>query len=230
MCSVKIRRDIGFYVYFRRELALARSAFGATTAPVLFMFMGVSLIPLALSSDTASQSSIAPGFVWIMVLLASLMSIERIFTFDYDDGSLEQMLISPQLLVQPIFGKVAAHWVLTGLPMSLSSPMMALVLSLPAEGYLPMMLSIIIGSAYLSLVGSVCASLTVSLGRGGFLLPITLIPLYMPIIIFGSATIDFAVNSMDWSFPLAVMGFLLCLAIAICPIAVAAILRSTLLF
>ena len=114
--------------------------------------------------------------------------------------------------------------------MALASPIMAFVLSLPADGYIPMVLSIVIGSAYLSLAGSVCASLTVSLGRGGFLLPITVIPLYMPIIIFGTATIDFAISGMDWLFPLAVMGTFLCLATAICPIAVAAIFRSTLLF
>ena len=230
MHSPKTRHDIGFYAHFRRELSLARCAFDATIAPLVFMFMGVAVIPLALSPDTVSYSSIAPGIVWIMVMLASLMSIERIFTFDYDDGSLEQLLISPQLLDQPIFGKLVAHWVLTGLPMALASPMMAFVLSLPAEGYLPMILSIVIGTAYLSLVGSVCASLTVSLGRGGFLLPITVIPLYMPIIIFGSATIDFAVSGMEWSFPLAIMGTLLCLAMAVCPIAVATIFRFTILF
>ena len=209
---------------------MARSTFEATIAPIVFMCMGVSLIPLALPPDSASHSSIAPGIVWIMVLLASLMSLERIFTFDYEDGSFEQLLISPQLLTQPIFGKLVAHWVMTGVPMALASPIMAFVLSLPADGYIPMILSIVIGSAYLSLAGSVCASLTVSLGRGGFLLPITVIPLYMPIIIFGTATIDFAISGMDWLFPLAVMGTFLCLATAICPIVVAAIFRSTPLF
>jgi heme exporter protein B len=162
-----------------------------------------------------------------MALLATLLSTDSLFASDYQDGSLEQLLISPQLLAMPVLGKVTAHWMVTGLPLTLASPLLGLMLSLPAAGYVPMMASLAIGTACLSLVGSVGAALTVSLRKGGLLLSLLVMPLYMPVIIFGSATVQSAIDGFAWSGPLAILGAMLAAAIALCPLAAAGALRLT---
>ncbi|MFL3647212.1 MAG: heme exporter protein CcmB [Cellvibrionales bacterium] len=215
----------GFSDYVKRDLQLAYRSLGDTVAPLIFFTMVCTLVPLGLSPDTQRLSEVAPGMLWIMALLSTLLSIERIFIHDYEDGSLEQLLIAPQLIEIPILGKIVAHWLVTGLPLTLMSPLLGLMLSLPGSAYPALLLSLAIGTAYLSAVGAVGASLTVSLGRGGLLLPLLVVPLYMPIIIFGTATVTFAVDAMQWLGPLAAMGAMLCAAIALCPLAAAAALR-----
>ena len=215
-----------FSAHVRRDVLLAYRRLGDSVAPLIFFSMVCTLVPLGLSPDPQRLSEIAPGIMWIMALLATLLSIERIFAFDFEDGSLEQLLIAPQLLALPVLAKIVAHWLVTGLPLTLLSPLLAMTLSLPTSAYPAMLLSLAIGSAYLSAVGAVGASLTVSLGRGGLLLPL-LVPLYMPIMIFGTATVFYAVDGLHWSGPLAAMGAMLCAALALCPLAAAAALRVT---
>ena len=211
-----------FSAHVRRDVLLAYRRLGDSVAPLIFFSMVCTLVPLGLSPDPQLLSEIAPGIMWIMALLATLLSIERIFAFDFEDGSLEQLLIAPQLLALPVLAKIVAHWLVTGLPLTLLSPLLAMTLSLPTSAYPAMLLSLAIGSAYLSAVGAVGASLTVSLGRGELLLP-----LYMPIMIFGTATVFYAVDGLHWSGPLAAMGAMLCAALALCPLAAAAALRVT---
>jgi heme exporter protein B len=186
-----------------------------------------TLIPLGITPESARLAEIAPGIIWVMALLATLLSTDSLFASDYQDGSLEQLLISPQLLAMPVLGKVTAHWMVTGLPLTLASPLLGLMLSLPAAGYVPMMASLAIGTACLSLVGSVGAALTVSLRKGGLLLSLLVMPLYMPVIIFGSATVQSAIDGFAWSGPLAILGAMLAAAIALCPLAAAGALRLT---
>jgi heme exporter protein B len=186
-----------------------------------------TLIPLGITPESARLAEIAPGIIWVMALLATLLSTDSLFASDYQDGSLEQLLISPQLLAMPVLGKVTAHWMVTGLPLTLASPLLGLMLALPAAGYVPMMASLAIGTACLSLVGSVGAALTVSLRKGGLLLSLLVMPLYMPVIIFGSATVQSAIDGFAWSGPLAILGAMLAAAIAICPLAAAGALRLT---
>ena len=186
-----------------------------------------TLIPLGITPESARLAEIAPGIIWVMALLATLLSTDSLFASDYQDGSLEQLLISPQLLAMPVLGKVTAHWMVTGLPLTLASPLLGLMLSLPAAGYVPMMASLAIGTACLSLVGSVGAALTVSLRKGGLLLALLVMPLYMPVIIFGSATVQSAIDGFAWSGPLAILGAMLAAAIALCPLAAAGALRLT---
>ena len=126
------------------------------------------------------------------------------FASDYQDGPLEQLLISPQLLAMPVLGKITAHWMVTGLPLTLASPVLGIMLSLPSEGYVPMLASLGLGTACLSLIGAVGAALTVSLRRGGLLLSLLVMPLYMPVIIFGSATVQSAIDGFAWYGPLAI--------------------------
>jgi heme exporter protein B len=186
-----------------------------------------TLIPLGITPESARLAEIAPGIIWVMALLATLLSTDSLFASDYQDGSLEQLIISPQLLAMPVLGKVTAHWMVTGLPLTLASPLLGLMLSLPAAGYVPMMASLAIGTACLSLVGSVGAALTVSLRKGGLLLSLLVMPLYMPVIIFGSATVQSAIDGFAWSGPLAILGAMLAAAIALCPLAAAGALRLT---
>jgi heme exporter protein B len=189
--------------------------------------MAATFVPLGTTPDAELLKDIAPGIIWVMALLATLLSAESLFASDYHDGSLEQMLISPQLLVMPVLGKVTAHWLTTGLPLTLVSPFLGLLLSLPAAGYLPMMAGLAVGTGCLSLLAALGAALTVSLQKGGLLLTLIVMPLYMPVIIFGSATAQYSIQGLAWSGPLAILGAMLALAIALCPVAIANVLRLT---
>ena len=189
--------------------------------------MAATFVPLGITPDAELLKNIAPGIIWVMALLATLLSADSLFASDYQDGSLEQMLISPQLLVMPVLGKVAAHWLTTGLPLTLVSPLLGLLLSLPTAGYLPMMAGLAVGTGCLSLLAALGAALTVSLQKGSLLLTLIVMPLYMPIIIFGSATAQYSIEGLAWSGPLAILGAMLAVAIALCPLAIVSVLRLT---
>ncbi|MEZ7859718.1 MAG: heme exporter protein B [Oceanospirillaceae bacterium] len=217
----------GFSAYLRRDLLLAYRRRGEAASPLIFFIMVSTLIPLGITPESARLAEIAPGIIWVMALLATLLSIDGIFANDYQDGSLEQLLISPHLLAMPILGKTAAHWMVTGLPLTLASPLLGMMLSLPAQGYVPIVASLALGTGCLSLIGSVGAALTVSLRKGGLLLSLLVMPLYMPVIIFGSATVQSAIDGFAWSGPLAILGAMLAASIALCPLAAAGALRLT---
>lgn len=215
----------GFSAYVRRDLLLAYRRRGEAASPIIFFLLVSTLIPLGVSPDSARLAELAPGIIWVMALLATLLSTESLFASDYQDGSLEQMLITPQLLVLPVLGKVTAHWLVTGLPLTLVSPVIGVMLSLPTAGTVPIMASLALGTACLSLIGAVGAALTVSLRKGGLLLSVLVIPLYMPVIIFGSASVQSAIDGLNWFGPLAVLGAMLSAAIVLCPLAIAGALR-----
>ncbi|MDA8941715.1 heme exporter protein CcmB [Porticoccaceae bacterium] len=217
----------GFSAYLRRDLLLAYRRRGEVASPVIFFVMVATLIPLGVTPEPDSLKEMAPGIIWVMALLATLLSAEGLFVSDYKDGSLEQLLISPNLLVMPIFGKVTAHWITTGLPLTLASPLIALMLSLPSVAYLPMMAGLALGTGCLSFLAAIGAALTVSLQKGSLLLTLIVMPLYMPVIIFGSAVVQYSIDGMAWSGPLAMLGAMLTAAIALCPLAIAAVLRLT---
>jgi heme exporter protein B len=220
-----IAESQGFAGYLRRDLLLAYRRRGEVASPLIFFVLVSTLIPLGISPDSARLAELAPGIIWVMALLATLLSTETLFASDYQDGSLEQLLISPQLLALPVLGKILAHWLVTGLPLTLVSPLIGLMLSLPAAGLLPMMASLALGTACLSLIGAVGAALTVSLRKGGLLLSVLVIPLYMPVIIFGSTAVQSAIDGLNWLGPLAVLGAMLSAAAALCPLAIAGALR-----
>ncbi|MGB2046247.1 MAG: heme exporter protein CcmB [Porticoccaceae bacterium] len=217
--------NIGFLAYLRRDLLLAYRRRGEAASPLMFFLLVSTLIPLGVTPDSARLAELAPGIIWVMALLATLLSTEGLFAADHQDGTLEQMLISPQLVVMPVLGKVAAHWLVTGLPLTLVSPLIGLMLSLPKTAVVPMVISLAVGTACLSLIGAMGAALTVSLRKGGLLLSIVVIPLYTPIIIFGSATVQTAIDGINWLAPLAVLLAMLCAAIALCPLAIVGALR-----
>jgi heme exporter protein B len=217
----------GFTAWLKRDLLLAYRRRGEAASPLIFFVMVSTLIPLVLTPESTQLAAVAAGMIWVMALLATLLSVDGLFASDYQDGSLEQLLITPQLLPMPLLGKITAHWLTTGLPLTLASPLLGLMLSLPASGYLPMLCSLALGTACLSLTGAVGAALTVSLRKGGLLLSLLVMPMYMPVIIFGTATISYAIDGLNWLPPLAILGALFAASVALCPLAAAGALRIT---
>ena len=214
----------GFMAYLRRDLLLGIRNKTDLVKPLIFFLLVSALVPLAVAPEAERLSQLAPGIIWIFAVLATLLSVERLFSDDLQDGSLEQMLMSPNLLILPILGKITAHWVVIGLPLTLLSPVIGVWFSLPAIAVMPMMLSLAIGTAVLSLIGAVGAALTLP-RQGGVLLALLVMPLYMPVLIFGSAVIQSAVDGLDWTAPLTILAALLAIAIALCPLAINAGLR-----
>ena len=214
----------GFMTYLTRDLLLGIRNKTDLVKPLIFFLLVSALVPLAIAPEAERLAQLAPGMIWIFAVLATLLSVERLFSDDLQDGSLEQMLMSPNLLIMPILGKITAHWVMIGLPLTLLSPVLGIWFSLPSVAMMPMMLSLAIGTAVLSLIGAVGAALTLP-RQGGVLLALLVMPLYMPVLIFGSATIQSAVDGLDWTAPLVILVALLAIAIALCPLAINAGLR-----
>ena len=208
-----------------RELLIGFRRRGDLANPLVF-FLGIILfVPLGISADNAVLASIAPGMIWIVSLLATLLSLDRLFQDDYEDGTLEQLVISGQPLYWLVLVKVLVHWFITGLPLTLLSPLLGIMMSLPTQGFLALLLSLLIGTACLSLIGAIGAALTVALARGGLVLSLIIIPLYIPILIFGSSVVRSAVDGLPFVGPLALMGAFLCIALLVAPLAIAGALK-----
>ena len=215
----------GFKAHFCMDLLLLIRRRSDLARPLIFFLIISTLIPLGIAPDPQLLMKLAPGLIWIMSLLATLLSVDSLFGEDFQDGTLQQMLISPNLLFMPVLGKVTAHWLVMGLPLTLLSPLIGLMFSLPVDAMLPMVLSLAIGTAVLSFVGAVGAALTLPLRRGGVLLALLVMPLYVPVLIFGSATVQSALDGLLWTGPLAVLAAFLVLAIILCPLAIIGALR-----
>jgi heme exporter protein B len=209
----------------QRELLLALRSPGNTINPLMFFVIAISLFPLGGGSDPAYLSSIAPDVIWVVALLAVMLSMESLFRSDYDDGSLEQLLLSPQPLYFHLLAKVFAHWLVTGLPLVLLTPLLGLMLSLPAEGYLPLILGLLLGTPTLNLIGAIGMALTVGLSRSGVLLAVLVLPLSIPVLIFGAGIVDAALTGQSIGGLLALLGAILALALSLTPLAIGAALR-----
>ena len=178
------------------------------------------------SYDSRLQQ-IAPGVIWIMALLSVLLSSESLFDEDYRDGSLEQMIITPNLLFMAVLGKITAHWLTKSLPIAIASPLMGLLLSISPESIFSLMIGLIIGTACFTLLGGVGAALTVATKDKSFLLALIIMPLYVPIIIFGSSMIYYRIDGMDWSYPLAALLSIFCMLTILSPLSISGIFRSS---
>ena len=210
---------------FRQDCKLALRSRSDWANPMIFFVLVISMLPMGISPEAAQLAEIAPGMIWVVALLATLLSLDPMFRTDMDDGSLEQMLISPHPLALLVLSKIGVHWLVTGLPLTLLSPVLGVMLSLPAEGYLPLFLTLLVGTACLSFVGAIGAALTVGLRKGGLLISLIIMPFYVPVLIFGANGVMRAVQGFDYYGQLAVLGAFLALAIAAAPFAVAASLR-----
>jgi heme exporter protein B len=191
----------------------------------MFFVIAVSLFPLGGGSNPEFLSGIAPGVVWVTALLAVMLSMESLFRADFEDGSLEQLLLSPQPLYFQLLTKVFAHWLMTGLPLVLLAPVLAYMLALPAEGYLPLLLGLLLGTPTLNLIGAIGMALTVGLSRSGLLLAVLVLPLSIPVLVFGAGMVENALNGLPVAGLMAVLGALLTLAVTLSPLAIGAALR-----
>ncbi|MCP4210821.1 MAG: heme exporter protein CcmB [Halieaceae bacterium] len=209
----------------RRQLSLAIRRPIEIGNPLVFFAIVVALFPLGIGPASEQLAMIAPGAIWIIALLSSLLTSDSVFRSDFDDGSLEQLLLAPQPLYLSVLAYLCAHWVVTGLLLALVSPVFALMLNLPAEAVGTLMVSLALGTAVLSLVGGIGAALTVGLKRGGMLISLLILPLYIPVLIFGTAAVQAAVSGAPVGPFLALLGAMLSLAIALGPLATAAGLR-----
>lgn len=214
-----------FTLVLRRELKLAFRKQAEIINPLWFFLMVITLFPLGVGPEPQLLVRIAPGIVWVAALLASLLSLERLFRDDFLDGSLEQLLLLPAPLVFTVLGKVCAHWMVTGLPLLLLSPLAALLLSLDFASWSAVALTLLLGTPTLSLIGAIGVALTVGLRKGGVLLSLLVLPLYMPVLIFATAAIDAASMGMPIDGYLAVLGAILAGSATLAPFATAAALR-----
>lgn len=216
-----------FHHLLIRDLRLAFRSRHELANPLIFFVLVVSLFPLAVTPKPDLLREMAPGVIWVAALLATLLSLDGLFKQDYDDGSLDQLMLSPNPLMLLVFAKVFAHWLLTGLPLVLISPLLGLFMHLPAEALPALMATLLLGTPVLSLVGAIGVSLTVAVNRGGVLLSLIVLPLYIPILIFGANAIDVASDGLSIRGQLYFLGAVLVFAISLAPLATAAALRIT---
>ena len=209
----------------KRDLVLMLRRRGEVLNPLVFFALVITLFPIGISPDPDLLAMIAPGLLWVAALLAALLSLDSLFRSDYDDGSLEQLLLAPQPLSALALAKVTVHWLLTGLPLALMAPILGIMLALPAGSYLVLAISLALGSASLSLIGAIGAALTVGLARGGVLLSLLVLPLYIPVLIFGAGAVQAAIFGDAVMAHLAILGALLAVALMLAPWAIAASLR-----
>lgn len=221
--QVSMRRAM--LALLRRDLLIAARRRAEVCNPLIFFLMVCTLFPLGLGPESQRLMLLAPGILWVTALLATLLASDGLFRSDYDDGSLEQLLLSPTSLYLLALTKSLVHWLLTGLPLALLSPLLALLLQLPGEAVPALMVSLLLGTAVLSLVGAIGAALTVGLRRGGLLLSLIVLPFYMPVLIFGASAVQSAAEGFGWGGQVAMLGALLALALPLAPFAVAAGLR-----
>ncbi len=221
----RVSVSTAFMGLLRRDLQIAIRKRSELLNPILFFILVVSLFPLGIGPEPRLLGEIAPGIIWVAALLATLLSMERLFRSDFEDGALEHLLLSPHALSLLALAKVLAHWLVTGLPLILVSPLLGVLLHLPTEAIRVLPLTLLLGTPILSLLGAVGVALTVGLRRGGVLLTLLVLPLYVPVLIFGTAAVAAAGAGLPVSGQLALLGAMLALALTLSPLATAAGLR-----
>ncbi len=211
-----------------RELKIALRKKAEILNPLWFFLIVITLFPLVIGPDPKLLSKIATGVVWVAALLSALLSFERLFRDDFLDGSLEQFVLLPQPLVLTALAKVIAHWLLTGLPLILLSPIAALLLSLEQNVWWALVLTLFLGTPVLSCLGAIGVALTVGLRKGGVLLSLLVLPLFIPVLIFSASVLDAASLGLAYDGQLAILGAFLAAALTFAPFAIAGALRITL--
>ena len=217
---------IGLSLLVRRDLRLAFRGGTDAMMGVIFFVLAAVLFPFGVGPDAAILPRIGGGIIWVVALLAALLSLERMFAADHEDGSLDLLYLSPVSLGQLALAKALAHWLTSGVLLLIASPVLALLYNLPSTAYLPLVATMALGTPTLSLVGAIGAALTLGARRGGVLLALLLLPLYIPVLIFGAGAIDGAIAGRDITPQLMILGGFLLAALALAPWATAAALRQ----
>ncbi len=211
-----------------RDLRLAMRAGGGFGLGLAFFLIVTALVPFAVGPQSQLLSSIAPGVLWLGALLACLLSLDRLLALDWEDGTLDLLAVSPLPLEAVLSVKALAHWITTGLPLVLAAPVFGVLLNLPGPGFLWLVVSLAVGTPALSVIGTFGAALTVGLKRGGLLLSLLVLPLYVPTLIFGAEVARRGAIGMEVSTPLLMLGGISAATVALLPIASAAVLRVNL--
>ena len=217
----------GLVTILRRDLALASRRGSEASLALMFFVLGTVLFPLGIGPDPNMLARAGAGLLWVMALLASLLSVEKLFQADWEDGSLDLLVLSGLPLAGIVLAKTAAHWLVTGLPMAVASPLLALLLNVDAKGVAALSLALLLGTPTLSLIGAVGAALTVGARRGGVLLTLLVLPLYIPVLIFGAGAAESAVAAQGARAHLLVLAAFLLAALPLCPWAAGAALRQS---
>lgn len=211
-----------------RDLTLAWRRRADVLSTLFFFVIVVSLFPLGIGPETNLLRLIAPGVVWVAALLATMLSLGRLFANDYQDGTLEQLLLTPQPLYLVVLGKVLALWLVSGVPLALLSPVIGIQFGLGSNTLIVLVISLLLGTPVLALIGSVGAALTLGLRGGGVLISILVLPLYIPVLIFGAGAVDASILGSGVEANLSLLGALLALSLIFAPWATAAALRISL--
>lgn len=211
-----------------RDLRLAVRAGGGFGLALAFFLIVVVLVPFGVGPDPALLSRIAPGILWVAALLAALLSLDRIFALDIEDGSLPLLATAPLPLESVALAKGVAHWITTGLPLTLAAPVLGVLLNLPTPAFQWVFVTLLIGTPALSMIGTFGAALTVGLRRGGLLLSLLVLPLYVPTLIFGAEAVQRGAAGLPAQVPLLMLGGITAAAIALLPFATAVALKINL--
>lgn len=217
-----------FLTLLSRDLKLAARSGGGATLALSFFALVATLMPLGVGADLTLLARIAGGVLWVGAVLAALLSLDRLFQGDYDDGSLDLIALSPLPLELTSFAKILAHWLSTGLPLTLLSPLLALMFNLPPQPTLMLVISLAIGTPAVSAVGAIGASLTLSLKRGGLILPLIILPLLAPVVIFGAGSVAYALDGLPGTGALGLLAAFSVAAVLLSPFAAAASVRLNL--
>ncbi len=209
----------------RRDLLLAMRRRADVLTILVFFVMVVSLFPLGVGPEPDMLRRMAAGVVWVAALLASMLSLGRMFSADYQDGTLEQMLLTPQPLQVLVLGKVLAHWMMSGLPLVLLAPVLGVQFGLPPHALGVVMVGLLLGTPVLSMIGAIGAALTLGLRGGGVLVSLLVLPLCIPVLIFGAGAVEAVNSGMSYSAHLSLLAALLLLAAAFAPWVAAQALR-----
>ena len=214
-----------FKAVYSKDVTLAFRQRAEIVNPLLFFLIVITLFPLAIGPEPGLLARMAPGIIWVAALLSTMLGLDKLFRHDYHDGSLEQMIASPYPLSLCVLAKVFAHWTITGLPMVLMAPMFALLMNLESQALGATILTLLIGTPLLSFIGAIGAGLTVGLQKGGILMSLLVLPLYIPVLIFATSAIDTSSMSLAYGGQLAILGAMLAVACIAAPLAISSALR-----
>jgi len=216
-----------FFAIIRRDLILALRRRSEIANPLLFFVLVITLFPLGIGARPQLLHAIAPGIIWVSALLAAMLSLDSLFRSDFDDGSLEQILLSPHPVSVLILGKIVAHWLVTGLPLLLVAPLLAVFLGMPQPAIGTLLLTLLLGTPVLSLIGAIGVALTVGLRRGGMILSLLVLPLYVPVLIFAGNAVEMAGNGLPVGAQINILIAILLLALVLAPWPAAAALKMS---
>jgi heme exporter protein B len=215
-----------FLAILTRDLRLALRTPGDTLTVVAFFAIAVILFPFGVGPEPQLLARVASGVIWVTALLACLLSLDRLFALDHDDGSLDLILLAATPVELAVLAKCLAHWLIAGLPLVITSPLLALILNLPADAWPWLAGALLLGTPVLSLIGAIGAALVLGARRGGVLLPLLVLPLYIPTLILGVAAVEAAAAGLSPRAHLLLLGGLLALAVPLAAVAAAAALRQ----